>query len=87
MCYTVHMSIDMNEEQPSNFLGAMVRKLDSIKDNEKGYLTTIPELHGILSELPPNETVAVIRKPITQNNPDLIAVEVKLTIVLSRADL
>jgi hypothetical protein len=76
------------DEQPFNFLRRMVRKLDERQPGHAGYITTLPELHGILSELPPSATtVAVIAKPITKGSTDLIAVEIKLGITLSREEL
>lgn len=64
---------------------AMVEKLTARTRGQAGYITNPAELQAILGELSPNVTVGIFENE--QSCPDLVSVEIKVRLSLSREEL
>ena len=64
----------------------MVEKLDNRRPDSSGYITQVPELLGILSELTPLLSVGIHEGFRDGRQPDLLSVEVKLGFTISRTE-
>lgn len=83
--------MDTNEEIPKengnnqSALNTMVEKLDNRRHGSSGYVTTLPELQAILSELTPRVSVAILESHSPIDQPGEISVDVRLSFTLERA--
>ena len=68
-----------NESIASPYLMNMIRKLDERKPGTSGYVTQVPELKGILSEITPLVSVGVYTHPnYNHEDTDTVPVEIKI---------
>lgn len=66
-------------------LKTMVEKLDNRPRGNAGYVTTLPELQSILSELTPLVSVAILESHSPIDQAGEISVDVRLSFTLERA--
>lgn len=79
---------DENESIASPYLMNMIRKLDERKPGTRGYVTQVPELQGILSEITPLVSVGVYTRPNhNREDTDTVPVEITFTMHLSRSEM
>lgn len=77
-----------NESIASPYLMNMIRKLDERKPGTSGYVTQVPELKGILSEITPLVSVGVYTHPnYNHEDTDTVPVEIKFSMHLSRSEM
>lgn len=77
-----------NNEQTENkttALKAMVEKLDSREKDSEGYVTYLPEVQAILSELSPQVMASVVES--NGGGTDAVSVKVTLRFTLERSAL
>lgn len=71
-------------ENNQSALKTMVEKLDNRRPGSSGYVTTLPELQAILSELTPRLSVAILESNQPYGHTEDISVEVKFGFTLER---
>lgn len=77
-----------NESIASPYLMDMIRKLDARKPGTRGYITQVPELKGILSEITPHVSVGVFTHPNrNRDDTDTVPVEITFSMSLSRSEM
>lgn len=79
------METNKKNENDQSALKAMVEKLDNRQRGSLGYVTTLPELQAILSQLTPRVPVAILESYSPIDRVGEISVEVKLSFTLERA--
>lgn len=79
------METNKKNENDQSALKAMVEKLDNRQRGSQGYVTTLPELQAILSQLTPRVPVAILEYYSPIDRAGEISVEVKLSFTLERA--
>lgn len=79
---------DENESIASPYLTNLIRKLDERKPGTRGYVTQVPELQGILSEITPLVSVGVYAgRNFVPNDTDTVPVEITFSMHLSRSEM
>lgn len=79
---------DENESIASPYLMNMIHKLDERKPGTRGYITQVPELKGILSEITPLVSVGVFTHPNhNREGTDMVKVEITFSMTLSRSEM
>lgn len=79
---------DENESVASPYLTNLIRKLDARRPDNAGYITAVPELQGILSEITPLVSVGVFTHPnYNPEDTDTVPVEIKFSMHLSRSEM
>lgn len=85
------MTINENDEYTYRAkyfaLKAMVEKLDSREPDTDGYVTHLPELQEILSQLSPNVAVSIVESRSSVTSDKDISVMVKVRFTLEREAL
>lgn len=72
-------------ENTQSALKTMVEKLDNRPRGNAGYVTALPELQAILSELTPRVSVAILESHSPIDHAGEISVDVRLSFTLERA--
>lgn len=69
------------------FLRGLLRSLDNRRAGSSGYVTNAAELMGVLNEVSPLTTVSVLASENADPQEDMVSVELKLSLTLSRDEL
>lgn len=78
------MDTNENKEEKQSALKTMVEKLDNRQPDTSGYVTHLPELQEILSQLSPNVSVSIVESRSSANSDKDISVMVKVRFTLER---
>lgn len=81
------MTDDNRDLNTLPFLRGLVHSLDSKGEGSSGYVSNAAELMGVLSEVSPLISVAFLARKNLDPQEDMVSVEVKVRLTLSRDEL